>query len=207
MKYDGWGQVSTQALFASIAARKIIEFDRFLFSLGIESVGTMTARLLAEHYGTYDTFREASRNRTAFQEDLVQLSGIGPQTVAGICAFLECRENRELLDILTGSGLNIAPMNAPSGYVTVLPYKKAIANQATPFLGKMVVFTGKLEYTSRAEAKMLAERLGARVGSAVTHSTDYLIAGESPGSKYAKAVALGIPILTEEEWRKKAKEV
>jgi DNA ligase (NAD+) len=199
---DGWGRVSAEALFQSIAARRTIPLDKFLFSLGISSVGATTARFLAEYYETYAAFRAAGNNVASLQENLAQISGIGPQIIADIGAFLMCHENIILLDVLAGSGVE----EDPPGLVRVLPVERVSVSSTSPFSGKTVVFTGKLEHTSRAEAKILAERLGARVGSAVTRTTDYLIVGENPGSKYTQAQALNIPILSEKEWLEKTRE-
>jgi DNA ligase (NAD+) len=199
---EGWGKVSVQALFRGIEARRVISLDRFLFSLGVPSVGAITARLLGDFYKTYAAFRDAGRNST-FQEDLAQLSGIGQQTVTDISTFLNCTENVALLDALAGTG----NANDPAGHVQVISIEAMRPKRATLFTGKTIVFTGKLEQTSRAEAKVLAERLGAHVGSTVTQSTDYLIVGKNPGSKYTQAQHLNVTILREEEWLEKVKDL
>jgi DNA ligase (NAD+) len=175
-----------QALFRSINLARTVPLDRFLFALGIESVGAVIARLLAEHYGSFSAFREAGSNLPSLQEDLVTLSGIGPKIIADIHAFFTCVENNTLLDSLT-SHLQIVNL----------------AKHSTSLLlsGKVIVFTGTLEHMSRAEAKTLAERLGARVGDTVTRTTDYLVIGKNPGSKQVQAQRLGVPILREESWK------
>ncbi|MDR1267325.1 MAG: NAD-dependent DNA ligase LigA [Holosporales bacterium] len=194
---EGWGKASVPALFSSIEARRNVPFERFLFALGIEGVGETTARLLAEHYGTYAAFRAASRDLLALQEDLTALSGMGLKTVTGLCAFLSCPENIALLDQLAGVG-----EEAGAGLLQVTSWKPPLQEKRTPLSGKIIVFTGTLTQMSRAEAKTQAERLGARVGSEVTRSTSYLVVGKSPGSKRVQAERLGIPILSEEDWQR-----
>lgn len=199
----GWGEVSAQALFREIEARRVISFDRFLFSLGIASVGAITARLLAHYYKTYTAFRASGRDRRTLQEELAPLSGIGQQTINDISSFLNCVENGTLLDALAGTG----NADDPAGQVQVMPREDVPLTRAHMFTGKTVVFTGKLEQTSRAEAKVLAERLGARVGSTVTRATDYLVAGKNPGSKYTQAQHLGVTLLQEDAWLEQVKDL
>ncbi|MDR0662281.1 MAG: NAD-dependent DNA ligase LigA [Holosporales bacterium] len=182
----GWGEVSVQALFHSINLARTVPLDRFLFALGIESVGAATARLLAEHYGSFSAFREAGRDLLSLQEDLAILSGIGPKILADIHAFFTCVENNTLLDIFASHLQIVSLAERPT---------------SLPFSGKVIVFTGTLEHMSRAEAKTLAERLGARVSDTVTRITDYLVIGKNPGSKQAQAQRLGVSILREESWK------
>jgi len=103
-----------------------------------------------------------------------------------------------LLDFVTENA-NIAAIGELKKLITVQPFVK-VAVQASPVTGKTVVFTGSLEKLSRNEAKAQAERLGAKVASAVSKKTDYLVAGADSGSKLDKAREFGVTVLSEAEW-------
>jgi DNA ligase (NAD+) len=121
----------------------------------------------------------------AQQEALLAIDGIGPMVVKSVQAFFHEAHNREVLKALEKE-LTIQDAEAVKS-------DSAIA-------GKTVVFTGTLTQMSRAEAKAQAERLGAKVSGSVSAKTDFLVAGDAAGSKRKKAEALGVKILSEQEW-------
>jgi DNA ligase (NAD+) len=186
---EGWKEKSVTNLFAAIEARRSIGFDRFLFGLGIRHVGEATARLLARAYGTYPAFAEAmraaaSRPGEAWAE-LLALDQIGETVAGALVDFFDEPHNQTVVNDLVAE-LTIEPV--------------AAVRADTPVAGKTVVFTGSLSRFTRDEAKARAEALGAKVAGSVSAKTDYLVAGESAGSKLEKARALGVNVLTEDEW-------
>ena len=129
---------------------------------------------------------EAADSDSDAYRALVAIDGIGPKVAADIAGFFAEPHNREL-----GAALAKA--------VTVTDF--AGPRSDSPVAGKTVVFTGKLETMSRAEAKARAQALGAKVAGSVSAKTDYLVAGATTGAKLAKARAAGVTVLSEAEWR------
>jgi DNA ligase (NAD+) len=189
---EGWGETSTQKLFDAIEARRNVRLDRFIYALGIRHVGETTARLLARNYGSAQAFikamRAAATNRQgeAFAE-LDNIEGIGPTVAASIADFFAEPHNVEVVEELLKE---------------VRPEPLEAVDHASPISGKTVVFTGTLEKMTRSEAKAKAERLGAKVAGSVSKHTDYVVAGPGAGSKLKNAAALGVKVLTEDEWLK-----
>ncbi len=188
---DGWGGKSARKLIDAIAARRTMSLDRFIYALGIPQVGQVTAKLLARHYRVYSHWREAMTlagdPASEAWRELNDIHGIGEDTATDIVGFFAEPHNREVLDDLDGE-------------VTVTDYVEAAVAIDSPLAGKTIVFTGTLEAMSRSEAKQRAEALGANVGGSVSAKTDYLVVGADAGSKAAKAQALGVKTMTEEEW-------
>ena len=187
---EGWGKTSAAKLFAAIAARRAIEFHRFLFGLGIRHVGEATAKMLARAYGTPEAFLTAmekakDREGEAYA-DLLAHEGVGDTLAGAVVDFFAEPHNRAVVDDLV-TQLEIQPATA--------------VRSDTSVAGKTVVFTGSLETMSRDEAKAQAEALGAKVAGSVSAKTDYVVAGADAGSKLKKAKELGVAVLTEEEWR------
>ena len=186
---EGWGETSAANLFRAIEARRTISFDRFLHALGIRHVGQSTARLLARRYRTVDDWRTAMEAAAGPEsealEALVGIDGIGPVVARAIVEFVAEPRNGAILDALRAR-LEIEPFEAPEA--------------TSPVAGKTVVFTGKLERMTRQEAKARAETLGAHVAGSVSRATDYVVAGADAGSKRKKAQALGVQVLSEDEW-------
>jgi DNA ligase (NAD+) len=174
---EGFGQVSARNLVTAIQARRHVELSRFLTGLGIPEVGVTVARDLAAH------FRSLEGIRTAEPEDLEAVHGVGPKMSTAIRAFLDDPRISTAIDHLVSKGFDfILPPAAPSeGGLT----------------GKTFVLTGTLEAFTRDQLKAVLEGHGARVTGSVSAKTDYVIAGESPGSKLAKAETLGIAVLDE----------
>jgi DNA ligase (NAD+) len=187
---EGWGELSVKNLLNAIEARREIGLDRFIYALGIRQVGQATAKKLAQHYESLPhllTEMKAAqdRNSPAFQS-LDDIGDVGPAVANDIVAFFSEKHNLEVVHDLQTE-------------LTVKNYVRPRAVQS-PVTGKTVVFTGKLVKMGREEAKAHAESLGAKVASAISKSTDYLIAGEDAGSKLKKAVELGVKVLSEDEW-------
>ncbi len=187
---EGWGKRKIERLVAAIEARRRVPLDRFILALGIRFIGDANARLLARHYGTMDAWRQAmlsvAQGDEEVRRELAAIDGIGPKLVEAIAEFFQEPHNLEALDDLAGE-LTIEAAAAP-------------ADGDSPLAGKTVVFTGSLERMTRAEAKALAEHLGARVAGSVSGRTDYVVLGADAGSKARKAAELGVATLDEAAW-------
>lgn len=187
--WDGWGRASVDNLLGAIEARREIDFDRFLFSLGIRHIGRGNARLLARHYLSFENLRDSlDRAAGKIGEDwaaLLSIDGVGEAAASAIAEFFAAPANRAIIEDLT-SEVHVLDAEPPSA--------------DSPVSGKTVVFTGKLEQMSRDEAKAKAASLGAKVSGSVSGKTDILVAGPGAGSKLKKAEALGVKTMTEAEW-------
>lgn len=182
---EGWGEKSASNLFAAIEKARRVGFARFVFALGMRHVGEGTAKLLAKQFGSFAAFQAAMQLETA-QQELLTVDGIGEKVASALVQFFAEPHNTDLLQQLLQ-------------HVTVTDYE-APAAQDSPVAGKTVVFTGTLARIGRKEAKAGAEALGAKVASSVSKKTDYVIAGADAGSKLKDATALGVTVLSEEEW-------
>jgi DNA ligase (NAD+) len=188
----GFGKTSVEKLFASIASRRTPPLDRFLFALGIRHIGETTARDLAKAYGTLGAFRTAVEGAvrdgsgSEAYRDIDNIEGIGKTAVDALVVFF-------------AEPHNIAVFDALLREIKVQPFVRVVA-AASPVLGKTVVFTGTLTRVTRAEAKAQAERLGAKVAASVSKKTDYVVAGAEAGSKLDAARALGVNVLSEDDW-------
>ncbi len=188
---EGWGDISAAKLIAAIEAKREIPLDRFIYALGIRQIGQATARLLARHYGSFAAFRKAMTEAAAdaegeaFQE-LDSISQIGPSVAADLVGFF-------------AEPHNLAALAALELELRIGDFISTAA-QDSPVAGKTVVFTGTLMTMTRHEAKAKAEALGAKVAESVSKKTDYVVVGDDAGSKAAKAEALGVNTLTEDEW-------
>ena len=164
--------------------------DRFIYALGIRQVGQATARLLARHYGSLAAWRqalaEAADETDDAWTDLTNIDQMGPSVAGDLVAFLREPHNTDALDDLLAA-------------VTVEEMPDEGAAES-PITGKTVVFTGSLETMSRPEAKARAESLGAKVTGSVSKKTDFVIIGADAGSKADKARALGVTVLSEQDW-------
>ncbi len=187
---EGWGDLSEKNLFSAINEKRTIEFNRFIYALGIRQIGEATAKRLAMTYGDLDTLSQtmiAAQNEEseAFAE-LIAIEDIGPAVAKDLIAFFAEEHNIKILEQLA-QHLDISPYDAPQV-------------SDSPVAGKVVVFTGTLTQMTRAEAKAKAESLGAKVSGSVSKKTDYVIAGEEAGSKLKKAQDLGVEVLSEQGW-------
>lgn len=183
-EHHGWGEKSIANLLSAIQSRRVISLDRFIFSLGIRFIGQVAAELLANYYVSYDNWYNSMSSNDV---ELVGIDGIGEKVAESLKSFFSQERNIKMLNDLTA-------------YLQILPVS---SNSSDSFLNnKIIVFTGKLRAMSRGEAKVRAKALGAKISSSLSAKTDYLIAGEDPGSKYKKAIELGVEILNEDQWNK-----
>ena len=187
--FEGFGATSVKKLFEAIDARRTVALDRFIFALGIRHVGETTARVLARAYGSWMAFEAACRRIAAgdaeARADLTSLDQIGDAVSGALSEFFAEPHNAAMVDRLAAE-------------VTISDAEQPKADTAVA--GKTVVFTGSLERMTRDEAKARAESLGAKVAGSVSKKTDYVVAGPGAGSKLDKARALGVVVLTEDEW-------
>ncbi len=198
---EGWGEKSAQNLFAAIAEKKRIDFNRLLFGLGIRHLGEAAAKDLARHFddwaalsGTVDraATEPAARDpgKAALEAspawgEFLAIDGVGRTLTQSLIQAFSNAEERVVFDRLIDL-LDIVPLEA--------------AATDSPVAGKTVVFTGTLEKMTRAEAKARAEALGAKVSGSVSAKTDLVVAGPGAGSKAKKAADLGIETLDEDGW-------
>ena len=185
LSLEGFGEKSAQNLINAIEASKKVSLPKFLFALGIRHVGEVTAQLLAKHFGSLKKIMEASL------EELEKIPGIGPEVAKSIYEFFRDEKNKKLISELLALGIEIEESE-----------KK---EKKQPLEGKSFVFTGSLKNLKRSEAKALVNSLGGQVLSTVSKKTNYVVAGENPGSKLDKAKKLGIKIISEEEFLKMIK--
>lgn len=172
---------SADNLIQAITRSKQPPLDRLLFALGIRHVGEYVAKILARKFGSVEKIEAAS------QEELTAIEGIGPTLAESIYRFFHEPHNLKILRKLERAG--------------VRPFAEKHAT-STALAGKTFVFTGSLKGFSREKAKEAVSAFGAAAASSVSKKTDYVVAGEDPGSKYEKAKSLGVPILDEEGFLK-----
>lgn len=183
MKLDKFGEKKAENLLQAVESSKQQPLERLIIGLGIHGVGEVAARKLARQFHNLDALSRASL------DELTSLEGIGPGIAASITGWFAQPHNQELLQKLRANGVwpqeHETKENAQSG---------ALA-------GKTFVITGTLPTLSREQAERLILEHGGTISSSVSKKTDYLLLGENPGSKYAKALELGIPILDEDSLR------
>ena len=174
-------------LFKAIDDKKNINFDRFIYSLGIRHLGSSTASLLASHFIAFNNMVSVFKLHKLDEIDEVRsLDGIGDKVVNALIDFFQNRETLNLVNDLIKMG------------VTIQDYKKIETDSILS--GKRIVITGTLESMSRAEAKVRIESLGGKVVSGISKNTNYLIIGEKPtNSKIDKANSLEVKIINENE--------
>jgi DNA ligase (NAD+) len=188
---EGYGETSVRNLFSSIAARRDISLERFIYALGIRHVGETTAVALARGYGSWKAFHEAclklAKSDAETKEEMDALDQIGDTVIESLHDYFGEPHNRRRIDRLVEQ-VRIREAEKP--------------RRDSVIAGKTVVFTGTLEKMTRDEAKASAERLGAKVSGSVSKKTDYVVAGPGAGSKLAEASKLGVQVLSEGEWAK-----
>ena len=174
-------------LFKAIDDKKNINFDRFIYSLGIRHLGSSTASLLASHFITFNNMMSVFKLHKLDEIDEVRsLDGIGDKVVNALIDFFQNRETLNLVNDLIKMG------------VSIQDYEKIETDSILS--GKRIVITGTLESMSRAEAKVRIESLGGKVVSSISKNTNYLITGEKPtNSKIDKANSLEVKIINENE--------
>jgi DNA ligase (NAD+) len=181
MTLEGFAATSARNLVQAIGRAKKTELWRFVYALGVPTVGVQTAADLADHFETLDRLMNADTG------ELMAVPGIGPTVAPVIAAFFRRAATRRIINLLLERGVTIATP----------PERKA-----GPLAGKTVVFTGGLESLSRPAAEEKVRQRGGRVSSRVSKATDFVVAGADPGSKFATAKKLGVTILSEQEFLK-----
>ncbi|CEK12569.1 DNA ligase, NAD-dependent [Chthonomonas calidirosea] len=174
------GEKLAEKILANIALSRQRPLANLIYALGIRHVGEHVAAVLADHFGSLERLQKAS------VEELAQIYEIGPATAESIAAWFADPQNQQMLEKLKRAG--------------VQPLTQSTAPVSDALKGKTFVFTGALAHMTREEAEAAVRRLGGRAASSVSRQTSYVVVGENPGSKLAKAQQLGIPILTEEEF-------
>jgi DNA ligase (NAD+) len=178
---EGFAEASAQKLIGAIEASKRQPFARLLFGLGIEEVGYVTGRNLAQHFRTIDALVAAG------PEQIEQVQGVGPKMAATIHEQLQEEQMRALIEDLRAQGLRMQEEGPPPG--------------EGPLAGKTLVLTGTLPNLTREQATEMIISAGGRVTGSVSRKTDYVVAGDSPGSKLAQAERLGVTVLDEDGLR------
>ena len=183
VELERFGEKSAKNLQEQIGKSKERSLDQQIFALGIRYVGEHVAKILADHYYSIDEVAKASA------EELSAVPGIGERIASSIAEFFSIRQNRDLVDKLKRHGL----------FRQQIKKKKPADSKLA---GLTFVITGTLSSFSRDEAKEAIENRGGKVTSSVSKNTDYLICGESPGSKLDNAKRLGVKILDEDAFLK-----
>ena len=181
---ERFGEKSAENIVASIEEKKRVPLHRFLYALGILHVGDQTSRDIALHFGTLDAVMSAN------EEEINNIENIGPVVAHSVYEFFKHKENLMLVKKFLANGVTI---------------EKAGKKATGPFTGKTFVITGTLEMMSRENAKERIISLGGKVSGSVSKLTDYVLAGDTPGSKYDTAQKLGVKIIDEKEFLKMGK--
>ena len=187
MELDRMGDKLATRIMDNIEASKNRPLPRLLFALGITHVGSEVADLLSQNFLGVD---ELSR---ATEEDLTDIEGIGPKIAESIIAWFQESENQRVIGKLRASAVRLEQ--------DTLPAIVSVTSDAAPFAGLTFVVTGTLSAFSRSDAEGRIKGLGGKVTSSVTKKTSYVVVGESPGSKAAKAEQMGIRILDEDAFQ------
>jgi DNA ligase (NAD+) len=169
------GDKSAGNLLGEIERSRKLPLQRVIYGLGIRFVGERTAEFLAEHFGSMKDLMDASR------EELQEVNEVGPRVAESIRDFFDEPRNRELVKHL-------------GKYLTFTGKKR---ERGTALAGKTFVLTGTLANYSREAAKRMIEDAGGKVSASVSKKTDYVVAGEDPGSKLDKARELGVNVIDE----------
>ena len=177
---------SVDNLLDSLEQSKSQSFERVLFALGIRHVGERIAGLLVGHFEDIDSLAKAS------EEDIASIDGIGPEIAASTYAYLREKENQLLIQRLKKAGLQVHR-------------EKAEVRGKQQLAGRTFVITGTLPTWSRTQAAQFIEANGGKVTSSISSNTDFVVVGESPGSKLKKARELQVQEISEDELRKMVK--
>ncbi|GAB4253577.1 MAG: NAD-dependent DNA ligase LigA [Thermoleophilia bacterium] len=186
VRLEGFQDRSTRKVLASIERSKERPFAAVVFALGIPHIGRQNADLLIEHFPSIDSLAAAK------EEDISDIPGIGPVIARSIREWFAEERNRGLVERLRRAGVRMEAEAAQSDAA-------AVAKEEGPAARLTFVLTGSLSNLSRAEATRLIEEAGGKVTSSVSGRTDYVVAGENPGSKLDRARELGVRVLSEED--------
>ena len=181
LKLERMGEKSADNLLTALAESKKNELDKLLFALGIRHVGAKVARILATEFGSMAKLQQAR------PEELAQIRDIGDKIAESAVTWLNVPANIDLVERLAAAGLTMT-------------FTPPASQEDNPFFGKTLVFTGTMPTLGRAEAKTMAQDVGAKVSGSVSKKTDYVIAGAEAGSKLEKAQQLGVTVIDEAEF-------
>ncbi|WP_449037678.1 NAD-dependent DNA ligase LigA [Phascolarctobacterium sp.] len=181
LKLERMGEKSADNLLAALTESKKNELDKLLFALGIRHVGAKVARILATEFGSMEKLQQAQ------PEELAQIRDIGDKIAESAVTWLNVPANIDLVERLAAAGLTMT-------------FTPPASQEDNPFFGKTLVFTGTMPTLGRAEAKTMAQDVGAKVSGSVSKKTDYVIAGAEAGSKLEKAKQLGVTVIDEAEF-------
>ncbi len=201
---DRMGEKSAQNLVEEIGRSRHMTLARFIYALGIPTVGEEVAKILAKHFGGLDALMPADWDAIVLEKKALQkenaarrkrgepplplpLEGVGPEVIDSISKFFGEAHNRDVIKRLTGK----------PGLITLAAQPRAAGPAGGRFSGKTFVLTGTLPRLTRDEARSRIEANGGHVTGSVSKNTDYVVAGADPGSKYAKARELGVTLLDE----------
>jgi DNA ligase (NAD+) len=179
VELDRFGETSARNLVAAIDASRARPFKRVLYALGLPGVGFVTAEALADHFGSIDALHEADPER------IEEVEGVGPIMAVQIAESLSDDATWALVEKLRGKGLRLEADESE---------RRA---EGGPLEGRTLVLTGTLPELTREEAASLVKGAGGKVVNSVSKKTDFIVAGESPGSKLAKAESLGTEVIDE----------
>lgn len=181
LKLERMGEKSADNLLAALSESKKNELDKLLFALGIRHVGAKVARILATEFGSMEKLQQAQ------PEEMAQIRDIGDKIAESAVTWLNVPANIDLVERLAAAGLTMT-------------FTPPASQEDNPFFGKTLVFTGTMPTLGRAEAKTMAQDVGAKVSGSVSKKTDYVIAGAEAGSKLEKAQQLGVTVIDEAEF-------
>lgn len=179
---ERWAEKSVENLLDAIERSKTPTLERLIYALGIRGVGEHLAAVLAKEFGSLESLMQATEER------LLSIPEIGPETARSIRDFFKEKHNLKVIAKLEDAGVRF-------------PQKKPTAQKGR-LEGKTFLFTGTLSSFSREEAKRLVEAEGGMTASSASRKVDYVVVGESPGSKYEKARELGLKLISEGEFKK-----
>ena len=178
---ERFAETSAKKIVEALAGRRKVSLDKFIYALGIRHVGEETARDLAGHFGTLDKLIAAKH------EEFEKISNIGPVVAKSLAEFFSLAPNRKLIERLQKFGVKV------ENYVRSGPGK---------FNGKTFVLTGTLTNLTRQQVGEIIRQQGGSTSESVSAQTDYVVAGENPGSKMTKAKKLGVKVLNENDFNK-----
>jgi DNA ligase (NAD+) len=184
LELEGFAQKSVENLLTSIQGSKGRPIWRLLVGLNIRHVGSHVAQVLARAFGSIDAIAAATA------DEIDDVPEIGPEIAATVAAWFDDPGNLALIEKLRAAGVRMAE-------------GRVAEDGPKPLEGKTIVLTGGLSSLSREEATAAAERAGARVASSVSKKTDFVVSGENPGTKLAKAEQLGVELVDETEFLKR----
>ena len=184
LQLEGFGERRAQNLLDGIDASRNRSLSRLVFALGMRHVGQTTAELLVSSFDSLDALAAASR------EELESLPGVGSVIAESLADWFAIRDNQELISELQELGVNTRR----------LPAEEPAVSTSSPMAGKTVVITGTLVGMSRQEAQNAVKRAGGKVSGSVSARTDFLVVGDSPGSKLDRARELGVTVLDEAQF-------